>query len=292
MGLLSEVVKSGIEMVPPRIVLYGEHGIGKSSWAASAKKCKLNPIILPTEDGVKTIDCDKLPVAKTYDMVNDYLKALLTEAHTYKMLIIDTADWLEQLIQLHICQNNGYNSIEDFGFGTGYKKSAEEWMNLFDTLEKLHREKKMVICLLAHAGIRRVEEPGFEAYDAYAPKLHTNSKGVGIANTLQEWADAVLFCKKQAYIKAEDAGFNRSRNVVTGIGERTIYTEEQAGFKAKNRYGLPAEIKMGADGESDFGIFWKALKSCPVFAKKKKEPVPEVVEEINDQKEEAEVSAQ
>ena len=45
---------------PPRILLYGDAGVGKSSFAATAPK----PVILVLEDGLDQIDCAKTPHIK------------------------------------------------------------------------------------------------------------------------------------------------------------------------------------------------------------------------------------
>ena len=44
-------------------MLYGTHGIGKSTFASCAPK----PIFLQTEDGLGEIDCDKFPLTTTFD---------------------------------------------------------------------------------------------------------------------------------------------------------------------------------------------------------------------------------
>ena len=47
-----ENIHKGKTNLPPRIVMYGQEGIGKSSWSAKAPK----PIFIPTEDGLGEID--------------------------------------------------------------------------------------------------------------------------------------------------------------------------------------------------------------------------------------------
>ena len=46
MSYLSKV-KSGIQSVPRRTLIYGQHGVGKTTMAAQWPE----PILLPTEDG-------------------------------------------------------------------------------------------------------------------------------------------------------------------------------------------------------------------------------------------------
>ena len=47
-------VKRSFNQAPPRIVMYGVGGVGKSTFAASAP----NPIFIPVEDGISTLDVD------------------------------------------------------------------------------------------------------------------------------------------------------------------------------------------------------------------------------------------
>lgn len=52
-------------------------------------------------------------------------------------LVIDTADWAEQLASNHICSVNHKQSIEDFGYGKGYTKLYEEFGRLLDLLNEV-----------------------------------------------------------------------------------------------------------------------------------------------------------
>ena len=54
MGML-ESIKSGRENKPPRIMVYGQEGVGKSTFGASAPA----PIIIQTEDGLRKCYADE-----------------------------------------------------------------------------------------------------------------------------------------------------------------------------------------------------------------------------------------
>jgi hypothetical protein len=60
MGMF-ENIQTGRENKPPRIMIYGSEGVGKSTFGASAPK----PIFIQTEDGLGEIDCAKFPLAKS-----------------------------------------------------------------------------------------------------------------------------------------------------------------------------------------------------------------------------------
>jgi len=95
---LKDLVKKEITKKPPRILLYGTHGIGKSSLGASSP----NPIFIPTEDGLTNIEVSRFPLATKLADIWEYLGMLINEEHEYKTVVIDTVDWLETLIMKYI----------------------------------------------------------------------------------------------------------------------------------------------------------------------------------------------
>lgn len=96
---LLETIHSGKRQSPPRILVYGTEGIGKSTFASTSP----NPIFIPTEDGLDNIDCAKFPLCKTFVEVMSYIDVLQNESHDYRTIIIDTVDWLERLIWDFTC---------------------------------------------------------------------------------------------------------------------------------------------------------------------------------------------
>ncbi len=93
MSLLKQI-HSGRRLQPPRLLLYGTEGIGKSTIASEAPK----PIFIPTEDGLDQIDTDSFPLCHSLDDVMAALTALATEEHDYQTVVIDSLDWLARLI--------------------------------------------------------------------------------------------------------------------------------------------------------------------------------------------------
>ncbi len=65
MGLLQQI-QAGLAPMPPRIMVYGTEGIGKSTIASRAPK----PIFVQTEDGLGEIDCHKFPLARSLDDIH------------------------------------------------------------------------------------------------------------------------------------------------------------------------------------------------------------------------------
>ena len=224
---LNELVKTTRTIKPPRIVLHGIHGIGKSTWASTAPA----PIFLQTEDGLTSIDVAHFPLAKTMQQAFDYLDMLIDQKHEHKTLIIDTIDWFERLIWKTVCDANKVVSIEQIGYGKGYQFAITHWDSLFEKLDKL-RDKGMVVVLLAHNEVKTFSPPDGDPFDRYQIKLHKAAAG-----KIEEWADVVLF-----------AGFRTLVNVQTGKvinnAERVIHTTNRPAWKAKTRYDLPEELPL------------------------------------------------
>ena len=77
--------------MPPRLIVYGTEGIGKSTFASEAPA----PIFVQTEDGLAEIECDKFPLATTFEEVQAALSELYSEQHDFQTVVIDSFDWLE-----------------------------------------------------------------------------------------------------------------------------------------------------------------------------------------------------
>jgi len=238
---------------PPRIVLYGVHGVGKTTFAANAP----NPVIIQTEDGLGSIDIDHFPLATSFDDVIGAFGALYTEDHDFETLIIDSLDWLEPLVWAEACKRNNWQSIEDAGYGKGYLAAIDVWREYLDAVNGLRTEKSMAIIQTAHAEINRFDNPETEPYDRYQIKLHKRA-----SDLVQEHADMVLFANWKTSVTKADAGFNKKVTRGIGAGTRVIYTEERPAFLAKNRHRLPPELPLD----------WNALAAAMTSASTAADP--------------------
>lgn len=228
-------IRRGPAISPPRVVIYGPHGVGKTTFLSEAP----SPILLPTEDGIAKLDIASFPIARKYSEVREAIATLQNESHEFQTLGIDSLDWLEPIVWKETCERNGWDDIEKPGYGKGYLAAADVWRELFDSLVQLRDTKGMQVVLTAHTEIKRFDDPGSEPYDRYQIKLQPRASAI-----VQEWADAVLFCNYKVYTQKTDVGFKKVITRGVGLGERVLYTEERPSHYAKNRYDLPAEIAM------------------------------------------------
>lgn len=225
-------------IAPPRVVLYGPHGVGKTTFGAGAP----SPIFLPVEEGLGTLSVNHFPLLSSYTEVMEAIGALYQEDHKFETVVIDSADWLEPLVWTETCKKHSKDDIEAFGYGKGYLHALDQWRELLGGLNALRSERGMAIVFLAHTTIKRFDAPDEEPYDRYQIKLHDRASAL-----LEEWADAVLFANFKVFTKKTDVGFNKSVTRGVGQGERLLYTEERPAYKAKNRYALPPELPLAWD---------------------------------------------
>ena len=248
MSMLSRIHR-GKEPLPPRLVLYGTEGIGKSTVASEAP----SPVFIQTEDGLAEIDCDKFPLATRLEDVQAALQELFSETHDYQTVVIDSLDWLERLIWDELCRQYNVTSIDkvDGGYAKGYTHALTYWRQILDSLSRLRTERGMVVICIAHSKIEKFEDPEATAYDRYSPRLHKHACAL-----VCEWSDAVLFATRKIRVQSEDAGFNRKRGIAHGLGrdggERVIRAIGSPSCVAKNRYMIPEELPLS----------WPALMSA------------------------------
>ena len=239
MSLLQRI-HSGKKQQPPRLLIYGSEGVGKSTLAAQAP----NPIFIPTEDGLDQVHCNSFPLCKTFEDCMEYLKVLSLEAHDFKTVVIDSADWLERLIFDLLCKQYNVKSIEkvDGGYGKGYVLALTQWRQVIDGLRYLREERGMIVLFLAHAKIESHTDPESTAFDRFSPKLNKHANAM-----LCEWCDAILLAtRERGAAKGEKSGGER---ILRCIGSPTCV--------AKNRYNLPEMLPL------DWSALMNALTAKP-----------------------------
>ncbi len=234
-------IRKGKTIHAPRIFMYSTHGIGKSTFAANAP----DPIFICTEDGLGSIDTSSFPLAKSSGDVMSAIKTLYTESHDYKSVVLDSADWLESILQHEI---ESKHDAKDLAYGKGALLLADRWREVLDGFNALRNNKNMVVIIIGHCEIKRFDSPEVEPYDRYQPKLQSRASAL-----LQEWADAVLFANYRTLVKKDEVGFNKQVNRGITTGERLLYTHETPAYLAKNRYNLPASLPL------DWNAFANAL---------------------------------
>lgn len=247
---LAAVTKTASQ-APPRILLYGVEGIGKTTFAAKAP----NPIFVGPEDGTGRITVARFPLPETWGEVLEAVATLEREKHDFKTLVLDTLDWLEPMLWRKVCADGDKDgpkaNIEEFGYGKGYQVALDGWRDLLARLERLRASRGVGAIFLAHSQIRLFKNPEGEDFDRYELKLNAKASGL-----IKEWSDAVLFANHETFAN-KDKKTKRVRGVSTGA--RLIYTQRTAAYDAKTRYELPESLPLDWD---EFASALKAGKSA------------------------------
>jgi hypothetical protein len=229
-------ISRGKRIAAPRIFLYGPHGIGKNTWAAGAS----NPIFIQTEDGMGLLESAAFPVATAPAQIHEAIGLLYYEPHEFQTVVLDSTDWLDNLITAEIRANHEKN---DLAYGKDALLVAEQWRSVLDGLNAL-RSKGMTVILLGHCEIKRFDPPDAESYERYQPKMTARASAL-----VQEWADCVLFANWKTLVKKEVVANATAKTPTTkskplATSERLIFTGEKPAHLAKNRFGLPAELPL------------------------------------------------
>lgn len=213
-----------------KVVIYGSEGIGKSSLAA----CFPDPLFIDTEGGTAQMDVRRIDKPQSWEELLAIVQEVAATPDVCKSLILDTADWAEQLIVSFLCTKYKQNSIESFGYGKGYTYLAEEFTKLLYAFDRVIAANIHVV-ITAHAKMRKFEQPDeMGAYDRWEMKLSKQ-----VAPLLKEWCDLLLFCNYQTFVVTSENNTQKAQG-----GKRVMYTSHHPAWDAKNRVHLPEVLEL------------------------------------------------
>ena len=223
-------ITSGRVSRPQKLVFYGVEGIGKTSLAAQTPE----PLFIDTEGGTAHLDVRRLQKPASWEELIALIKEVAATPDVCKTLVIDTADWAEQLCIDHICAKYMQPGIESFGYGKGYTYLSEEFSRLFMACDEVIASGKNVV-ITAHAKMRKQELPDEQgAFDRWELKLSKQT-----APLLKEWPDALLFLNFKTLVVTTENNSHKAQG-----GKRVIYTSHSPVWDAKNRHSLPEELPL------------------------------------------------
>lgn len=212
---------------PMKVVLYGVEGIGKTTFVSHFP----DPIFIDTEGSTGFIDAKKLPDPDSWAMLLEEI-AYMAQSPQGKTLVIDTADWAEELAKQHLMAKHKWQAIDQTDYGTRYVALSNEIIRLLRGLEMV-KNAGMNVVLTAHAVQKKFELPDqVGSFDRYVLKLEKRD-----AALIKEWCDMLLFANYKTTVVASGSGSKKA----TG-GQRVMYTTHMPAWDAKNRLGLPDEL--------------------------------------------------
>lgn len=235
MGFSMNDVQKGAVSMPRKIIIYGPPKLGKSTLAGATK----GALMIPTEDRVSHIDCEKAPVAKTYEEIMDVFNFLLTEKkHPYKRVIIDSLDWFEPMLHNYICKKNNFKSLTDdknkeTAFQKGLKYLAVEgWKTFLHNCDVL-RDAGIDVIIVAHSHNITINPPTSDSYDKSVMKIDKNALSV-----IEEWADVIAFYDKEIYVLTDDKSLNKRGKALSSKKRILHLSGENPAMINGNSYGL------------------------------------------------------
>jgi len=261
-----EKYKREVMRKPEKLVIEGETGAGKTTFACSSHTKKQPVFVFNADDGGENVfhktginlihDCvptgDVKENADKWDKVMNTLRELASEKTGIKRIIMDSVDKLEILAQSRVCVDHKQPHVESLGYGKGYAYSRGEMAKLLSGLNYLRDTQDIQPILVCHTQVRTINKPTMEPYDSFVLKLHRS-----LCGDIMEWADVILFVAFETIVKKIDSGFNRKDSRAIQSGKRFLYTSGSMGVDAKNRFDLPAEIPADWDGyQKLINNFW------------------------------------
>tara|TARA_B100000029_G_scaffold178806_1_gene176174 strand:- start:1136 stop:1963 length:828 start_codon:yes stop_codon:yes gene_type:complete len=266
-----EKYKRRVMRKPEKLVIEGEAGAGKTTFACQSHSKKEPAFVINADDGGEHVfhktgieyihDCiptgDVKENAEKWDGVMSTLRELATEKSDIKRVIIDSVDKLEILAQGRICVDHKLSHIEDMGYGKGFSYVRGAMQKMLSGLNYLRDTQSIQPVLICHTQVRTINKPTMEPYDSFVLKLHKS-----LCADVMEWADVILFVAFETIVKKIDSGFNRKDSRAIQSGKRFLYTSGSMGVDAKNRFDLPPEIPADWNGyQKLINNFWEGNNS-------------------------------
>lgn len=237
MTLTLQSIRHNAAPKPPKVVVYGVPGIGKTTFASRAP----NPIFVLAEDGLGHLDVPSFPRATGYQDILDAIAVLQRGPHDFGTFVLDGLDAVEPMLWQHVANKAGKANIEDFGYGKGLSLFAPaEWTRLLGLLDDLRDRRGMCIVLLAHSKVSEFRDPTLAPYDRYTMRLHDRAESL-----VRGWTDNLLFAHYET--RTVQSGRDEQRRIGVSTGRRLLETQERPGWNAKNRYSLPETIGLDWD---------------------------------------------
>ena len=216
-----------------RVVIYGVHGIGKTTLAAKLP----GVLFLDFEDGTHGLDVDKLAASdlpKSYEGMKGLIAELKRDHQGYERLVIDTADKFEQNLATELAREKKVEDIfavNDYGRTIAVHKSG--MASVLDALTELAKSG-MDVVVLAHETSRKVEplenRETTGTYDHHELKLSKT-----VSPIFMEWADAVIFCAYKTFLVS---GEKKSDKAHVEGGKRWCFCAYSNDWDAKTRTGI------------------------------------------------------
>jgi len=236
---------SGKSLKPTKVVLYGPEGVGKTTLASLFPK----PLFVDGEGGTGRMDVVRYAERPTsWAHLRQIVGNILADPEDRETLVLDTADWLDDLAVQQVCAELNISTMgttrkgdKDTSWGASYHRLEAVWADFLTQLEADFIDAgRMHICFLAHSTTKKFELPEEAGqFDRYELAMDKRSSA-----KLKQWSDMLLFLNYQTMVNIvqEAKGNQAAKARAQGGSRHVIQTEHSAAWDAKNRDNLPAQI--------------------------------------------------
>ena len=216
---LKRIVKGKAER-PPRVVIYGFEGVGKSGFAAGAP----NVFFLDANQGSFKYNVERV-VPESWAETFEWLQAIELGHVKCDNVALDVLSDFENMSHAHLFPGTTISKYEG-GYGKGDDVAVMEWRRLLAQIERVWLRGKGII-FVAHAAVKKFEDPtgpGYERFELACRKP--------IAAMLKGWSDYVFFARENVTLASGEKG---KPVKATTTGERWIHTKRMPAYDAKAR---------------------------------------------------------
>ena len=255
-------IKTGKEKKSHLICVYGEGGVGKTTFASQFP----NPLFICAESGLGELDFARLEIK---DLSEFYEALNLTGS--YETIVIDSLDWLEGLVYQAIMKKYNVDVITKAagGYGAYIGVVVNTWQDIIKRLSDLRISGKNIV-LVSHFQVKSFNDPILEApYDRYQLKLQDK-----VAALIKEWVDILMFAKFETFVS--DSGSTK-KNKAVSTGNRIACVYPDARFEAKTRFKMPESF------EFSYGSFVNALNKSTEDLSQIKNEIQNLMATITDE---------
>ncbi len=164
---------------PPRILIFGITGTGKSTFATSTP----DPFYIDLEKTLGILGRGDIPhiseIKETngnirnlkYEDIIDILEHILSSDYGFKTLVVDSIDGLDDIVVEYTLRKNKWDKMDYTGFGAKYDAKTANWNVIFNLVDSIWSQKNMCILFIGHSKIKTINEPNLPSYNAYMLNL-------------------------------------------------------------------------------------------------------------------------
>jgi hypothetical protein len=241
-------VKRGKLKEPPRILIYGEGGLGKSTFAAGAP----NPIFLSADAGAGELDVARYPFddggrlkPESYAELKEALADIEHGQHDYQTLVLDVMSEIEPLVWAETIRRDTSpkkpRTIEEVGGGfmKGYTAAVDDWRPILAAVERIWSKRQMIVILIDHCTVRKFKNAAGADYGRFSPKIHEYATGL-----FYGWVTECLFVQLDTVLVPVEQNKREVKVFGQSTGARVVHTVSAAEWYAKNRHDLPETLPL------------------------------------------------